>query len=205
MSAVSRQVCRRAGGGRQLEGYQDRTGHWSSNVVKGTGQRRRSIFHLSCSFALLHSHSQSTHTHSSPRVLRHGIVGVACQAAQPVWAAQQWQPVQASDQGNCSPCNQKKTLPLAARRLLRLLLLLLQLLVLLRLHLGLANVFSGSGSGGTCCELFTATGGLRFLRREAGAGRSSSLCGHYTAPEAFECVYVEASIAQAQPSHPSNN
>lgn len=64
MSAVSRQVGWRAGG-RQLEGYQDRTGHWSSNVVKGTGQRRRSIFHLSCSFALLHSHSQSTHTHSS--------------------------------------------------------------------------------------------------------------------------------------------
>lgn len=162
-----------------------------------------SSFMLICTLAL--TQPEPTHTQlSSPRVLRHGIVGVACQAAQPVWAAQQWQPVQASDQGNCSPCNQKKTLPLAARRLL---LLQLLLLLLLRLHLGLANVFSGSGSGsgGTCCELFTATGGLRFLRREAGAGRSSSLCGHYTAPEAFECVYVEASIAQAQPSHPSNN
>lgn len=47
-----------------------------------TGQRRRSIFHLSCSFALLHSHSHSL----APRVLRRdgGAVGGA-------GPAQQWQ------------------------------------------------------------------------------------------------------------------
>lgn len=71
----------------------------------GTGQRRRSIFHLSCSFALLHSHPQL-----APRVLRRdgGAVGVA--SVERVGSTTMASPTE-------RPCNQKKTLPL---RLLRL-------------------------------------------------------------------------------------
>lgn len=67
-----------------------------------TEQRRRSIFHLSCSFALLHSHSQPQ---LAPRVLRRdgGAVGVA--SVDRVGSTTMASPTE-------RPCNQKKTLPL---------------------------------------------------------------------------------------------